>query len=147
MSRKTSFPPRARAEIAAHVAAQFRYSRSTQQDYLKDWAFHRAVDQAPQVTNAMFRQRAKQRGWSTKWLVECIWGEVDRPTEVIKRIMGLAEPFAVIPYPVLTELYHDKKPAAASKRGACQYGCGHRVMGQQRFATDACRKRVSRRVA
>jgi hypothetical protein len=94
----------------------------------------------------MFRQRAKQKGWSVEWLTERVKGELESPAMTIKRIMALADPATVIPYPVLIGLYYDKAQATP-KPGYCLCGCGQRVMGKQKYASDACRKRAARRAA
>jgi hypothetical protein len=51
---RTTVPPR------SHAAAQFQHAAFTPEQYLVDCSLHRAIDQAPQVTNAMFRQRARR---------------------------------------------------------------------------------------
>jgi hypothetical protein len=146
MKSRTTIPARSRADIAGQLASQFKYGSFGQQDYLRDRALHCAIDEAPQVTNAMFRQRAKQRGWSLEWLAEQVKGVVESPAATIRRVMGLADPTTVIPYPVLIDLYRGQAQAAP-KPGYCRCGCGQRVMGKQRFAHDSCRKREARRVA
>jgi len=112
--------------MTAHVAAQFKHARFTPHDYLRDWHLHRAIDQAPCVTCGQFRALAKRRGWSIECMTEQVQGELEDPKATIKRIMSLADPNTVIPYPVLPDLYHDKAQMRL-KRGECQCGCGQRA--------------------
>jgi hypothetical protein len=98
------------------------------------------------VTCKQFRDRAKQKGWRVEWLIEQVKGQIESPAATIKRLMGLAEPSTVIPYPMLIDLYHGQAQTAP-KRGECRCRCGQRVMGRQKFASDACRKRAARRAA
>jgi hypothetical protein len=59
-------------------------------------------------------------------MTEQVQGELEDPKATIKRIMSLADPNTVIPYPVLPDLYHDKAQMRL-KRGECQCGCGQRA--------------------
>jgi hypothetical protein len=126
-----------------------------------------AIAQAPCVTFRAFRQVAKQRGWSLAWLVEQCKADLDRPTDIIRRVLEGARveghrdgdtwvaPYwadmaeVALPYPCLLALYQRATrpvPAVAGER-ACACGCGTQVRGKQRSASVACRKRVSRRGA
>jgi hypothetical protein len=46
-----------------------------------------AVAHAPCITFGQFRQMAQQRGWSLAWLLEQVHGELDRPTEILRRLL------------------------------------------------------------
>jgi hypothetical protein len=78
-------------------------------------------------------------------------GELDEPKRTMERILKTGPADTVIPYTCLIELYlkasakpMEEKPTG---KGYCADGCGQRVMGRQKFATDACRKRTARRIA
>jgi hypothetical protein len=146
MPTKTSLPARSQAAIAAQLSAQFRYATFDQQAYLRDRALHRSIDQAPQVTCAMFRQRAKSRGWTTPWLIEQVRGDVDRPAEPVKRVLGLAPAETLVPYGCLIALYERATavPLAGPGERRCACGCLRRVKGRQRWGSSACKKRMQR---
>jgi hypothetical protein len=133
----------------ASVVAQFRYARFTPEDYLRDQALMRQVDAAPCITFKQFRDVAKREGWTIEFLVEQVRGEIDEPKRTMERILKTGPADTVIPYGCLLELYQkaSKKPAPVQRPGYCQDGCGQRVMGRQKFASDACRKRAARRIA
>src|SRR6266487_1177920 len=79
-----ALPPRTQEQIAAQLRAQFRYARFSPQDYVSDWAFQRAVDQAPTITAKQFRELAKRREWSEAFVVEQCKADLDRPTQTIR---------------------------------------------------------------
>jgi hypothetical protein len=124
-----------------------------------------AVEQAPCITFGQFRKVARQREWSLEWLVEQCKAELDRPTDTIRRVLEGARveghqqggkwvtPYwddmseVVLPYRCLIALYQratEPVPALAGER-ACACGCGAEVRGKQKYASAACRKRVSRK--
>jgi hypothetical protein len=84
-------------------------------------------------------------------LAATVKGELDEPKRTIERILKTGRADTVIPYTCLIELYlkATAKPAEGKPtgKGYCADGCGQRVLGRQRFASDACRKRAARRVA
>jgi hypothetical protein len=116
-----------------------------------------AVEEAPCITFGRFRHVAKQMGWTVEWLLEQVKGEIDKPTDMLKRLMHgalvdgkhqlLAE--VVLPYSCLIQLYlraTQPVPALAGEK-ACACGCGALVRGKKRWARSGCRKRVQRRAA
>jgi hypothetical protein len=126
---------------------------------------HAAVDQAPCITFGQFRKVARQREWSLEWLVEQCKAELDRPTDTIRRVLEGARveghrqddkwvaphwddlTDVVLPYRCLIVLYQRgtrSQPALAGER-ACACGCAGQVRGKQKYASVACRKRVSRK--
>jgi hypothetical protein len=130
---------------------QFRYSRFTPEDYTRDQMLMRAVDQAPCVTFGQFRILAKRQGWSVDSLAAFVKGELDEPKRTLERILKTGPADTVIPYTFLIELYQKAiaKPAEGKPTAKGYYadGCGQRVMGRQKFASDACRKRAARKIA
>jgi hypothetical protein len=113
-----------------------------------------AVEEAPCITFGEFRNLAKQRGWIFEWLLEQVKGELDKPTDTLRRIMygALVDgkhqllPDVVIPYTCLIELYQratQPKPALTGEK-ACACGCGGALRGKQRYASPLCRKRAQR---
>jgi hypothetical protein len=124
-----------------------------------------AVDQAPCITFGQFRKVARQREWSLEWLVEQSKAELDRPTETIRRVLEGARveshrqgdrwvaPYwddmaeVVVRYRCLIELYQRATQPTPTLPGesACACGCGGELRGKQKFASAACRKRVSRK--
>jgi hypothetical protein len=76
---------------------------------------------------------------------------MDEPKRTIERILKTGPVETVIPYTCPIELYQKAtaKPAEGkpTDKGYCADGCGQRVIGRQKFASDACRKRAARRVA
>jgi hypothetical protein len=118
---------------------------------------HQAVENASCITFGQFRHLAKQRGWSIVWLVEQVKSEIDKPTDTLRRIMHgamvdgkhhlLAD--VVLPYSCLIALYQrvtQPVPALVGDK-ACACGCGERVWGRQRFASQACQKHCYRRAS
>ena len=148
MPRLHVSPPRTKAQIAAQVRAQFQYARFSPQDYMSDWAFQRAVDQAPIITAKQFRELAKRREWSEAWLVEQCKAELDRPTQTIRWYLTQCPAETVLAHRCLTDLYV-KAITALTTKGTkqCACGCGERVWGRQRFASQACQKRCYRRAS
>jgi hypothetical protein len=113
-----------------------------------------AVDHAPCITFGQFRQVAKQGGWSLEWLLEQSKGELDRPTETLRRIVYGAMvdgkhdllTDVVLPYGCLIRVYQRAMhlvPAQGGER-ACECGCGAKLRGKQHYASPACRKRAQR---
>lgn len=123
------------------------------------------MSHTPCVTFNQFRKVAKQHEWSVVWIVEQCRAEIDRPTDTIRRVLegarveghwkegqwvapswnAMAD--VVLPYPCLIALYQratQPQPALPGE-GACACGCGARVRGKQKYATEACRKRASRK--
>jgi hypothetical protein len=113
-----------------------------------------AVQQAPCITFGQFRQAARQQGWSPEWLLEQVRGELEQPTEVLRRVLhgatvnGRHELLAevVLPYACLIRLYQRaaRPTPALAGEPACQCGCGGKLRGKQRYASPACRKRRQR---
>jgi hypothetical protein len=113
------------------------------------------IEQAPCITFGQFRRGAQQREWSLEWLVEQYQGEIDRPTDTVRRVLqgtivagqhvSMAE--VVLPYRCLIELYQQATTVVPALPGeeACPCGCGAALRGKQVYASDACRKRVIRR--
>jgi hypothetical protein len=136
---------------AAHVLAQFRYARFTPEDYNQDRALMVQVDQAPCITFGQFRHEAKQQGWTVDSLTAFVKGELDEPKRTVERILKTGSATTVIPYTCLIDLYQKATATPAqgkpTGKGYCADGCGQRVIGRQKFASDACRKRAARRVA
>ena len=100
-----------------------------------------AVEKAPCITFGQFRHVAKQRGWPIAWLVEQVKGELDKPTDTLRRVMhgslvdGRHDMLTdvVIPYRCLIELYQraiQPKPALVGDR-VCACGCGGLVRGSR----------------
>jgi len=109
------------------------------------------VDQTSCITFNQFRHVAKQRGWTIDSLTVLVKGELDEPKRTIERILKTGPTETVIPYTCLIELYQKATATPAegkpTGKGYCADGCGQQVMGRQKFASDACRKRAARRVA
>jgi hypothetical protein len=124
-----------------------------------------AIEQAPCTTFGQFRKVARQREWSLEWLVEQCKAELDRPTDTIRRVLEGARveghwatgkwiaphwddmADVVLAYRCLIGLYQRATrphPALAGER-TCACGCGEQLRGKQKFASAACRKRVSRK--
>jgi hypothetical protein len=135
----------------ALIVAQFRYARFTLKDYNRDSTLMTQVDQALCVTFGQFRALAKRQGWTVDFLAALINGELDEPKRTLERILKTGPTDTVIPYTCLIELYQKTtaKPAEGKPtgKGFCAEGCGQRVMGRQKFASDACRKRAARKIA
>jgi hypothetical protein len=135
----------------AAIVAQFRYARFTLEDYNRDRTLMLRVDKAPCVTFGQFRILVKRHGWTVDLLAAFVKGEMDEPKRTIERILKTGPADTVLPYGCLIELYHQAtaKPAEGKppRKGYCADGCGERVMGRQKFATDACRKRAARKIA
>jgi hypothetical protein len=135
----------------APIAAQFRYASFTREDYNRDVALMERVDHAPRITFNQFRALAKRRGWTVDSLAVVVKGELDEAKRTIERILKTGPAETVIPYTCLIELYlkATAKPAEGTPtgKGCCADGCGQRVMGRQKFASDACRKRAAWRAA
>jgi hypothetical protein len=133
----------------APIVAQLRYARFTVEDYNRDMALMRRVDQAPCITFNQFRHVAKRQGWTIDSLAAFVKDELDEPKRTIERILKTGPADTVIPYACLIELYLKTliKPEPIHRPGHCECGCGQRVIGRQKFASDACRKRAARRVA
>lgn len=108
-----------------------------------------------EVTFGEFRKLAAQRGWSVAWLVEQCKGELDRPTDVIRRVLegsiidGKKETLwdVVLPYRCLIELYQraTKPTPALVGEPVCACGCGGKVFGRHKWASPGCRKRIQRK--
>jgi hypothetical protein len=151
MPSRNSPAPKSRNEIIAQLASQLRYAQFTIEDYNRDMALMTRVDEAPRVTFSQFRILAKRHGWTVNSLAAFVKGELDDPKRTIKRILKTGPTDTVILYTCLIELYlkATAKPAEGKPpgKGFCADGCGQRVIGRQRFASDACRKRAARRVA
>jgi hypothetical protein len=114
----------------------------------------RNVEKAPCITFSQFRQVAKQRWRSNEWFTEHVKGEIDRPSDTLRRILHgavvdgkqhlLAD--VVISYRCLIELYQGAtlpKLALVGEK-ACACGCGAKVTGKRKWARPGCRKRVQR---
>jgi hypothetical protein len=133
------------------IVAQFRYARFTLEDEKRDVALMERVDQALCITSNQFRALAKRQGWTVDFPAAFVKGEMGEPKRTIERILKTGPVERVIPYTCLIELYQKAtaKPAEGKPmdKGYCADGCGQRVIGRQRFANDACRKRAARRVA
>jgi hypothetical protein len=131
--------------------SQFRYSRFTVEDYNRDSASMTRVNQAPCITFKQFRDVAKRLGWTIDSLADQVRGEIDEPRRTIERILKTGPSETVIPYTCLIELYQNAAATPANwkptGKGYCADGCGQRVMGRQKFASDACRKRAARKIA
>jgi hypothetical protein len=113
-----------------------------------------AVEKAHCITFGQFRHVAKQRGWTFEWLLEQVKGELDKPTDTLRRVMhramvdGKHQLLAdmVLPYACLIELYQrvtQPVPALAGEK-ACACGCGVQVTRKRKWATPGYRKRVQR---
>jgi hypothetical protein len=133
----------------APIVEQFRYARFTLEDYNCDQELMRAVDQAACVTFGQFRLLAKRQNWTVDSLVAFVKGQLEEPKRTIERILKIGPVDTVIPYTCLIELYQKTllKPEPIHQPGYCKCGCGQRVIGRQKFATDACRKRAARMIA
>jgi hypothetical protein len=133
------------------IVAQFRYARFTVEDYERDQALMRRVDDAPCITFKQFRDVAKREGWTVERLIALVKGGLDEPKRTIERILKTGPAETVIPYTCLIGLYQKATVTPAegtpTGKGYCADGCGQRVMGRQKFATDACRKRAARKIA
>src|SRR5262245_45873555 len=108
-----------------------------------------------EVTFREFRKVVRTQGWSLAWLVAQCQGELDRPTDTVRRVLegaivdGKRDDMAdvVLPYACLIELYQRAtrpKPALAGE-STCACGCGGKLRGKQRYASPTCRKRASRK--
>lgn len=135
----------------APIVAQFCYARFIIENYNRDAALMERVDRSPCITFNQFRHVAKQQGWTVDSLATFVKGELDEPKRTLERILKTGPAETVIPYTCLIELYQrttakppEGKPTA---KGYCADGCGQRVMGRQKFASDACRKRAARKIA
>jgi hypothetical protein len=133
----------------APIVEQFRYARFNAEDYNRDVALMTQVDEAPCITFNQFMILAKRHGWTVDSLADHVRGAIEEPKQTMERILKTGPADTVIPYGCLLELYQkaSKKPAPVQRPGYCQDGCGQRVMGRQKFASDACRKRAARRIA
>ena len=135
----------------APIIAQFRCARFTTEDYNRDVALMECVDRDPCITFNQFQALAKRRGWTVDFLAAFVKGELDEPKRTIERILKTGPAETVIPYTCLIELYLKATAKLAegtpTGRGYCVDGCGQRVMGRKKFASDAYRKRAARRVA
>jgi hypothetical protein len=84
-------------------------------------------------------------------LAALVKGELEEPKRTVERILKTGPAETVIPYTCLIELYKKAaaKPGAGKStgKGFCGDGCGQRVIGRQKFASDACRKRAARKIA
>ena len=133
------------------IVAQLRDARFTLEDYNCDRALVTRVDQAPCLTFAQFRALAKRQGWTVDILAAFAKGELDEPKRTVERILKTGPADTVIPYTCLVELYQRATATPAegkpTGKGYCADGCGQRVHGRQKFATDACRKRAARKIA
>ena len=80
-----------------------------------------------------------------------VTGELDEPKRTLEPILKIGPTETVIPYTCLIELYQKAtaKPAEGNPigKGYCADGCGQWVLGRQKFASDACRKRAARKIA
>jgi hypothetical protein len=123
----------------APIVAQLRYARFTVEDYNRDRALMTRVNQAPCVTFAQFRTLMKPQGWTVDSLAAIVKGELDEPKRTVERILKTGPAETVIPYTCLIELYQKTlvKPEPIHQPGYCKCGCGQRVIGRQKFATDA----------
>jgi hypothetical protein len=94
---------------------------------------------------------AKREGWTVESLAAFVKGELDEPKRTIERILKAGPAETVIPYGCLITLYQQASAKSAEGKppgkGYCADGCGQRVMGRQKFASDACRKRAARKIA
>jgi hypothetical protein len=103
------------------------------------------------ITCAQFRTLVKKEHWTESMLVAERHGQLDEPTKTIRCILTSNPADTVNPYACLIALYlkATAKPAEGTPTGIgfCANGCGQRVLGRQKFASDACRKRATRRVA
>jgi hypothetical protein len=135
----------------APVVSQFRYARFAVEDYNLDRTLMTRVDEALCVTFGRFRHVAKQQGWTVESLAAFVKGELDEPKRRMERILKTGPVETVIPYTCLIELYQKAtaKPAEGKPtgKGFCADRCGQRVIGRQKFASDACRKRAARKIA
>jgi hypothetical protein len=135
----------------APIVEQFRYARFTLEDYTRDQMLMRAVKQAPCITFGQFRLLAKRQNWTVESLAAFVKAELDEPKRTLERILKTGPVETVIPYTCLIEVYlgATAKPAEGKPtgKGFCADGCGQRMIGRQKFASDACRKRAARRVA
>jgi hypothetical protein len=115
------------------------------------------IDSVSLITFSEFCKLAAKKEWSIEYLAERVKGDIDRPKEVMNRILngaivnGKRESLSdvIIQYTVLIELYlretqKDMMADPKQKSRACACGCGKSVRGRQRLATSACRKKVSR---
>ena len=132
------------------IAPMFAPEPQEQQEILQQ-----AVEKAPCITFGQFRSLARHRGWTVEWLREQVAGEIDQPTETLRRVMhgalvnGKHQLLAdtVVPYRCLIALYQratQSTPAPAGEK-ACACGCGAWARGKKKWATPGCRKRVQRR--
>jgi hypothetical protein len=133
--------------------------------YCQQATFQRSVTHAPCITFHQFQQVAKAHGWTEEFLIEYARPHLDRPTDIIRRVLegarveghrqgeswvpphsdDMAE--VVLPYRCLIDLYQRATrptPALAGEK-VCRCGCGGALRGRQTFASVACRKRVSRK--
>jgi hypothetical protein len=97
-------------------------------EYAKQRAVsQQAVENAPCITFGQFRHVANQQEWSIGWLVEQVKGEIDTPTDTVRRIMhgtlvdGKHQLLAdvITPYTCLIELFQQAttpKPPTAGRR-------------------------------
>ncbi len=146
----STIPPRTKEQIAAQIRAQFRYARFSPQDYVRHWAFHRAIDLAPIITAKQFRELAKRRKCSEAFLVEPCKAELDCPTQTIRWYLTQCRAETIISHCCLTDLYvkatQPTVPTSTPKRSThCACGCGVALRPKQRYASDACRMRMARR--
>jgi hypothetical protein len=117
-----------------------------------------AVKRAPCITFGQFRKVARQREWCLEWLVEQCRTELDRPSNIIRRVLegarveGYREgerwvaPYwddmagVVLPYRRSIDLYQRAtrlKPALAGEKA---YECG---LGGAAWEATLCEPRMS----
>jgi hypothetical protein len=101
MPTKASLPPRSQAEIAAQLAAQFRYASFD--EYLRDQGLMRAIDQVLSITYGMFRMLVKEKGWTAEEIAARCKGQIDEPSRTVHRILVTYPADTVIPYTCLIE--------------------------------------------
>jgi hypothetical protein len=149
MPMRRTLPPRSREEIAAQIRAQFTYATFDAFDYLNDQRLMRAIDRGKPVTVREFRALARKHGWSNEWLIACIEDDMAHADRAVRRVLHREPAQSTdIPRPLLN-LYWRFKDVTPEQlvAGLCWCGCGEKVRGRQRYASQACQKRCYRRAA
>lgn len=107
-------------------------------------------DDREEVTFGNFKQVMDARGHTIADLVNEFRGKIENPREFFERVMSpkVEHREVVIPFASVLAFYAEESHYVTDSdpsRRRCDCGCKAPVFGRRRYASDACKKRASRK--